>query len=211
MNENVPTNASPAAPLRLAILISGGGRTMVNIADLTRRGELDARIEVVISSRPDAAGVQRACDLGLPVHVITRREYPSVEAYSDAVWHRIREYPVDLVVMAGWLSLLLIPADFDHRVLNIHPALLPKYGGKGMYGHHVHEAVLAAHESESGCTVHFVTNEYDAGPIFHQRRCPVLPTDTPDTLAARVFEQECLAYPEALRLLAARRSPQARG
>jgi phosphoribosylglycinamide formyltransferase-1 len=101
--------------------------------------------------------------------------------------------------MAGFLSLWTIPPDLAGRVLNIHPALLPKFGGKGMHGHHVHEAVLAAHETESGCTVHYADNTYDTGPIILQRKVPVLPADTPDSLAARVFEQECLAYPEAIR------------
>jgi phosphoribosylglycinamide formyltransferase-1 len=110
--------------------------------------------------------------------------------------------------MAGFLSLWTIPSDFQGRVLNIHPALLsptegghPRFGGKGMHGHHVHEAVLAAGETESGCTVHYADNTYDTGPIILQKKVPVLPTDTPDALAARVFEQEKFAYPEAIRLV----------
>lgn len=193
-------STSPSKPTRLAVLISGGGRTMVNLQQAINRGELNAAITVVISSRPDVAGIDRARELGLPVEVVNRRAFDSAEAFGDAMWEVIRRYGADLVVLAGFLSLLYIPRDYEGRVLNIHPALLPKFGGKGMYGHHVHEAVIAAGESESGCTVHVCDNEYDKGRIVLQRRCPVLPGDTPDALAARVFEQETLAYPEAIRL-----------
>jgi phosphoribosylglycinamide formyltransferase 1 len=119
------------------------------------------------------------------------------------VWEAIRGFTPDLVCLAGWLNLLPIPDDFHHRVLNIHPALLPAFGGKGMYGRRVHEAVLAAGIRESGCTVHFADNSYDTGPILVQKRVPVLASDTPDTLAARVFAAECAAYPEAIRMAAA--------
>ena len=186
--------------LNLAILLSGSGRTMVNLAQSIERGELDARIVLVIASRHDAGGIDKARQLGLPVHVVARKEYPTTEDFSDAIWSLVRPAGVDLVCLAGFLSLLRIPKDFQVRVLNIHPALLPRYGGKGMYGHHVHEAVLAAGEKESGCTVHLCDDEYDRGEILVQRRCPVLPGDTPQTLAARVFEQECIAYPQAIRL-----------
>lgn len=191
--------SAPIKPFRLAVLISGGGRTLLNLADCIDRGEVDAEIALVISSRPDAAGVQRAIDRGLPVKVVNRREFQTAEVFSDVVWSYIREAEADLVAMAGFLSLLIIPDDFEGRVINIHPALLPKFGGHGMYGHHVHEAVLAAGETESGCTVHIATNEYDRGPIILQRTCPVQSGDSPDDLAARVFEQETLAYPEAVR------------
>ncbi|MBI1372959.1 MAG: phosphoribosylglycinamide formyltransferase [Phycisphaera sp.] len=194
------TNQSNPTPIRVAALISGGGRTMLNIAECIDDGDLDAEIALVISSRPDAAGVSRALDLDLSVCVIDRKEYADVDTFSAAVWDRIRNTGVDLVVMAGFLCFLKIPDDFAGRVMNIHPALLPKFGGQGMYGHHVHEAVIAAGEKESGCTVHFVDNIYDHGPIILQRRCPVLPDDTPDSLAARVFEQELIAYPEAIRM-----------
>jgi formyltetrahydrofolate-dependent phosphoribosylglycinamide formyltransferase len=183
------------------VLISGGGRTLLNLADCIDRGEVDAEIALVISSRADVAGVERAQQRGLPVKVVNRREFQTAEVFSDVVWSYIREAEADLACMAGFLSLLIIPDDFEGRVINIHPALLPKYGGHGMYGHHVHEAVLAAGDKESGCTVHIATNEYDRGPIILQRTCPVKPGDTPDDLAARVFEQETLAYPEAVRLM----------
>ncbi|MHC4995101.1 MAG: phosphoribosylglycinamide formyltransferase [Planctomycetota bacterium] len=196
------TNGSDK-PLRLAVLISGGGRTMVNIAECIGRGELNAEIVAVIGSRAGISGLDRAAEFGVESHVVSRKDFDSVEAFSEAVWALIRPAGADLVCLAGYLSLLLIPEDFEGRVINIHPALLPKYGGQGMYGHHVHEAVIAAGEAESGCTVHYATNEYDKGPIICQKSCPVLEGDTPDDLAARVFEQEILAYPEAIRIVEA--------
>jgi phosphoribosylglycinamide formyltransferase-1 len=134
--------------------------------------------------------------------VITRKYYPNLEAFSEANFAEIREAGADLVCLAGYLQKLRIPADFQRKVLNIHPSLLPKFGGKGMYGHFVHEAVLKAGDTESGCTVHYVDDEYDHGEMILQHRVPVLPSDTPEILAKRVFEQECLAYPEAIRMLA---------
>ena len=186
------------SPLRLGVLISGGGTTMVNLARRIEAGTLNARITLVIASNPKARGIERAESLGLPVEVIHRKLYDSVDDFSKAVWAKLREAEVELVVLAGFLSLIRIPDDYAGKVMNIHPALLPKYGGPGMYGHHVHEAVLAAGETESGCTVHIADNQYDHGPIILQRTCPVLPDDTPDTLAARVMAEERQAYPEAI-------------
>jgi phosphoribosylglycinamide formyltransferase 1 len=135
------------------------------------------------------------------VQVVSRKEFDSIEAFSDRIFSICEQAGAEMVCLGGWLSLLRIPEQWIGRVLNIHPALLPKFGGKGMWGHHVHEAVLAAGEKTSGCTVHFVNNEYDAGPIILQRTCPVLADDTPDTLAARVFEEEKRAYPDAIDLV----------
>jgi phosphoribosylglycinamide formyltransferase 1 len=184
---------------RLGVMLSGGGTTLQNLAEVTARGELDAEIVCVISSNAKAYGVVRAEKLGLPVKVIGRKAFATAGAFSEAVAGELRRHKVDLVCLAGYLSLWPIPADFAGRVMNIHPALLPKFGGKGMHGHHVHEAVLAAGESESGCTVHFADNSYDSGPIILQRRVPVVAGDTAETLAARVFEEEKVAYPEAIR------------
>ncbi|MBU0717664.1 MAG: phosphoribosylglycinamide formyltransferase [Planctomycetes bacterium] len=185
--------------MRLAILISGGGRTVGNLQQRIDEGSLAAQIDVVISSRGDVAGVERARKLGLRTVVVERRGQ-TTESFSRRITKVIGE--VDLVGMAGFLAFWRIPDEFLGRVINIHPALLPDFGGKGMYGHHVHEAVLATGRTESGCTVHYCDNQYDHGPIIVQRKVPVLPGDTPDTLAARVFEQECLAYPEAVRMIA---------
>ena len=194
------------ATLRLAVLISGGGRTLLNLHEHIRTGRLDARIEVVVSSRGDVRGVERARALGLPTVIVNRRATgrfaPGGEAGRGGFDERIAEAvaAVDLVCMAGFLSLWRIPDPMRGRVINMHPALLPDFGGPGMYGRRVHEAVLAAGKTESGCTVHFCDNEYDHGPIILQRKVPVLADDTADMLAARVFEQECILYPTTLRL-----------
>ena len=192
--------ASYAKP-KLAVLISGGGTTLQNLTDCIQNGELHASIELVISSRPDAFGVERAKQQGLPVQVMTPQPRGN---FSDRVFAAIRAANVDLVVMGGWLQLLPIPDDFRQRVLNIHPSLLPAFGGKGMYGQRVHEAVLASGVKESGCTVHYADDEYDTGEIIAQRRVPVLEGDTPVTLAARVFEAECEVYGEAVAMGIAR-------
>ncbi len=187
-------------PLPIAVLLSGGGTTMLNLADRIADGSLSAQIKLVIASNDTSAakGIERATALGLPCQVIRRKDHADTAAFSEAIFAPVRDTGCELVCMAGFLSLLVIPADFAGRVMNIHPSLLPKFGGKGMHGHHVHEAVLQAGEKESGCTVHFADNSYDTGPIVLQKSCPVLPGDTPERLAARVFEQECAAYPEAI-------------
>lgn len=197
-----PLRASRHKAIRLGVLISGSGRTMLNILECIKRGEFNARIVVVISSLSTVAGVERARDAGLPVKIIRKKDFPDIDAFSGRIAAELMAAKVDLVIQGGWLCLWTIPPQYENRVMNIHPALLPSFGGRGMWGHHVHEAVLAAGCKVSGCTVHFCTNEYDKGPIIVQRVCPVEDDDTPDTLAARVFEQECLAYPEAIRLFA---------
>jgi len=191
--------------LRLGVLISGGGTTMVNLHKEIQAGRLNAEIAVVISSRSQVAGVERARKLGIEPVIIRKKDYPDIEAFSRRIVEVLDAAAVDLVIQAGWLCLWRIPPAYENRVMNIHPALLPSFGGKGMWGRHVHEAVLRAGCKVSGCTVHFANNEYDAGPIIVQRTCPVMADDTPETLAARVFEQECIAYPEAIRLFAQER------
>jgi len=191
-------------PIRLGVLLSGGGRTLLNFLEQIRAGTLPAEVAVVIASR-ECKGAERARNAGLETHVVPYKRMADVQAYSDRIVELLDAAQAELVCLAGFLSLWRIPDRYAGRVINIHPALLPRFGGQGMFGHHVHEAVLAAGCKVSGCTVHFVTNEYDAGPIIVQRCVPVLEGDTPDTLAARVFEQECLAYPEAIRLFAAGR------
>ena len=188
-----------SGPIRLGVLLSGGGRTLLNILDEVRAGRLDAEVAVVIASR-DCLGVERARAAGLDVHVVPHREMPDLATYSAKIADRLDAAGAELVCQAGFLSLWQIPPRYAGRVMNIHPALLPSFGGKGMYGHHVHEAVLRRGCKVSGCTVHFVTDEYDVGPIIVQRAVAVEEGDTPDELAARVFEQECKAYPEAIRL-----------
>lgn len=183
-------------PLRIACCISGGGRTVLNLQDRIDAGELECSIKLVIASRGDCAGVERCRARGLEVVVAA-----TGEAASDLLDPKQH----DLVCLCGWLKLLRIDRWMHGRVLNIHPALLPAFGGSGMYGTRVHAAVLNAGIPVTGCTVHFVNSAYDAGPIVLQRACPVLREDDVSTLATRVFEQECRAFPEAIQLFADQR------
>lgn len=197
-------------PIRIAVLISGSGTTLQNFIDRIAHGRMQAEIAIVISSNPKAFGIERARQASLPTEVIRREDFNSVASFSEAIFERCRAIDVDLVTLAGFLKLLKIPPDFAGRVMNIHPALLPAFGGKGMYGHRVHEAVLESGARISGCTVHFVDDHFDHGPIILQRQVPVLDDDTPDALAARVFEQEREAYPEAIRLFTSDRNMEDR-
>ncbi len=190
------------SPLKLAVLISGGGTTLRNLLEKIDAGRLDAQVCLVISSSPTARGIDYAQRTGIPYLVLERKAFDGDEPFSQAVFGPCRQASVDVVVLGGFLKRLVIPEDFTGRVTNIHPALVPAFCGKGFYGHHVHEAVLEYGAKLSGCTVHFADNQYDHGPVILQRAVPVLDDDTPDTLAARVFEAECEAYPEALQLIA---------
>ncbi|MGQ0635804.1 MAG: phosphoribosylglycinamide formyltransferase [Planctomycetaceae bacterium] len=189
-------------PLRLGVLISGGGTTLVNFLSKIAQKELAAEVGLVIASRPDCAGIDKARRAGLRCVVVARKNFAGVDAFSEAIFGQLREARVDLVTLAGFLSLLRIPDDFAGRVMNIHPALIPAFCGQGFHGSKIHSAVLARGAKVSGCTVHFADNVYDHGPIIVQRCVPVLDDDTPDTLAARVFAAECEAYPEAIGLFA---------
>jgi phosphoribosylglycinamide formyltransferase-1 len=191
------------SPLRLAVLISGGGTTLANLLDRIELGLLDARVEVVISSTAKARGLQIAERAGVRALTVDPRDYTSIEAYSDAVFAPCRESNAHLIVMAGFLKMVAIPKDFEGRVVNIHPSLIPSFCGHGFYGLKVHQAVLDYGAKVTGCTVHFVDQQYDHGPIILQRVVPVEDSDTAETLAARVFQAECEAYPAALRLYAA--------
>lgn len=188
--------------LRLAVLISGGGRTLANLLERSTAGTLAAAVETVVASRADVRGVEIARAAGIPVHVLPPQGRPLAE-WSAAIFDRCRTAGADLVVMAGFLHLVEIPRDFTNRVINIHPSLLPAFGGKGFHGMHVHRAVLARGCTISGCTVHLVDGEYDHGRILLQRAVPVESRDTPESLAARVFEAECQALPDAINGLAA--------
>jgi len=158
---------------------------------------------LVISSNPQARGLEFASAAGIRTLVVEKKKSLTPEAYSEAIFGPCRAAEVRFVVMGGFLKHVLIPPDFENQVLNIHPALLPDFGGKGMYGLKVHEAVLASGVRTSGCTVHFVDNVYDHGPVVLQRHVEVRSDDTPESLRDRVFAAECEAYPEALRKLAA--------
>jgi len=191
--------------IKLAVLISGGGTTLQNFIDKIAAGELDASVEVVISSSKKAFGLERARKAGIATYVRRPKDYVTFAEFADVTWDVIRRFEADLVCLAGYLKLLPIAEDYVGRVMNIHPALIPSFCGDGYYGHAVHQAVLDYGAKVSGCTVHFVDGVFDNGPIILQRTVPVLDDDDADTLAARVFEQECLAYPEAIRLFAAGR------
>ena len=188
--------------LRLGVLLSGGGTTLQNILDRIDAGDLPARVEVVIASNSQAYGLERARTRGIDTHVVRRRDFADSTAFSKAIDQALEPYRPDLVLLAGFMMLYRVPEKYLGKVMNIHPALIPAFCGKGFYGHHVHEAVLEYGAKVSGCTVHFVNNQYDNGPIIVQKTVPVREDDTPDTLAARVFEKECEAYPEAIRLFA---------
>ena len=189
-------------PIRLAVFLSGSGTTLQNLLDRTADGRLRAEVVLVASSRADAFGLQRARQAGVPTALVERKQCGSREEFSRRLFDLCRQAQADLVCLAGFLQLVQIPDDFQGRVLNIHPALIPAFCGQGYYGRRVHEAVLEYGAKVSGCTVHFADNVYDHGPIVLQRVVPVRDDDTPDALAARVFEQECEAYPEAIRLFA---------
>ena len=189
---------------RIVCTASGGGRTVLNLLDRIEDGSLDATIELVIADRACAA-IERCAARGLAVELMPWTRATDAGEWAQGAWERIEEVGATLVCHAGFLRLLVIPPAWEYRVMNVHPALLPKYGGNGMWGSHVHRAVLDSGDKESGCTVHFATNEYDAGPSIVQRRVPVQAGDTVETLAARVFEAECAAYPEAVRLFGADR------
>jgi len=188
-------------PIRLAVLISGGGRSLMNMIEKIKDQTLPATIELVISSSAEASGLQKAQAAGIPTVTVSRKG-KTIETFSQEITSALDKVKPDLICLAGFMCFYHIPDQYTGRVMNIHPALLPAFGGKGMYGHFVHEAVLAMGCKVSGCTVHFADNVYDHGPIIVQRVAPVLEDDTPDTLAARVFEEEKIAYPEAIRLFA---------
>jgi formyltetrahydrofolate-dependent phosphoribosylglycinamide formyltransferase len=185
-------------PIRLAVLFSGGGRTLENLAERCRDGSLPARIVLAISSHEGAGGLERARRLGIPAAVVDYRRAGA--GFSDEVTRALDDAGADLVLLGGFIRHWRLPPRYEGRVMNIHPAILPAFGGKGFYGERVHRAVLEAGAKFSGCTVHYVTDEYDRGPIILQRIVPVAPGDTVESLAARVFAEECIAYPEAIRL-----------
>ncbi len=184
--------------LPMAVLLSGSGRTLENLLVKIRSGAVPVAVVAAVASRGDVRGVAVARDAGVPCAVIRRKDHPDADAHNAAVNAWLAPFAPRLIALAGYLCHYRPPAWFHGSVLNIHPALLPSHGGRGMWGRHVHEAVLAAGDAESGCTVHRVSEVYDAGEILGQRRVPVLPGDTPATLAARVFEAECELYPRII-------------
>ena len=188
--------STPRMPI--TVFLSGGGRSLSNLIEANQAGKIAVDFRLVISSSSRVRGVQIARDAGINTEVILKSHHSDPADYCRAMFQPCRDNGSELVVMAGFLKHVQIPEDFQNRVLNIHPSLLPSFGGEGMYGHHVHQAAIDKGVKVSGCTVHYVDNQYDNGPILHQRTCEVTPTDEADQLAARVFQQECLALPEAI-------------
>ena len=193
MNEN---------KIRIGVLVSGSGSDLQSIIDAARTEVLScAAVALVVSNNKEAFALDRARKEGIPALFLDPKTFQSRTLYFEQMLHELNQAKVELVCLAGFLLLLapnLVRA-YKNRILNIHPALLPKFGGKGMYGHFVHEAVLKAGEKESGCTVHVVDDEFDHGPIVLQRKVPVLPGDSPETLAVRVLKEEHILFPEAIR------------
>ncbi|MEE8142690.1 MAG: phosphoribosylglycinamide formyltransferase [Planctomycetota bacterium] len=185
-------------PLRVGVLLSGGGRTLENLADYLKDHPGLAEVVLVISDRPTAFGLERARRLGIPALVMPCRNQED----SLKIFQALDDASVQVALLAGFLRLLHVPNSWQGRMLNIHPSLIPKFCGEGYYGDRVHRAVLEAKEQMSGCTVHFVDNSYDHGPILLQERVPVFPQDTPEILAQRVFEAERRLYPRAVRAMA---------
>ncbi len=186
------------SPLPVAVFLSGSGRTLSNLLMHRDQHGLPIDVRLVLSSSSKVKGVQIARDAGIEAQTVLKSAHSDPDDYSRAMFDPCRECGAKLVVMAGFLKHVLIPDDFVGRVINIHPSLLPAFGGEGMYGHNVHQAAIDRGVKVSGCTVHFVDNQYDHGPIILQRTCEVTDDDTADTLAARVFEQECAAMPAAI-------------
>lgn len=173
---------------RIAVLASGGGRSFLNLIQCQQRGELPCEIALLLASAPNIGAIEHAQANRIPFQVLR----------PDQITAALDAEHIDLAVLAGYLKRWPIPAHWELRAINIHPALLPAYGGKGFYGHHVHEAVIANHETTSGCTVHYVSAEYDSGSIIAQARVTVLHDDTPTSLAARVFSAELALLPRVI-------------
>jgi phosphoribosylglycinamide formyltransferase 1 len=191
-----------ARPVGIGVLVSGGGSNFEAIVEAVKKGKIpNARVSLMVSNKPGVGALDRAKRLGVESLVLEPKDFPDRPAYFERIGEEFKKRDVRLVCLAGFL--LKVETNFlqmfPRRIMNIHPALLPKYGGKGMYGHFVHEAVLASGDQESGCTAHLVDDQFDHGPTLLKGRVPVLPGDTPDSLAARVLEQEHKIYPEAIR------------
>ena len=183
---------------KLAVLVSGTGRHLENLCRLEAEGALGGTVSLCISSKPGVMALERAAAASVPSVVLEKAGSEADESYGTRIFEEIRKADADTVVLAGFLKKLWIPEEYRGRVINIHPSLLPAFGGKGFYGHRVHSAVLARGCQVSGCTVHLVDDVYDNGPILVQRWCPVQPDDSADALAARVFDEELRALPEGL-------------
>ena len=183
---------------RLAFFISGTGGNALNLLRACREGRVQALPVLGVASSAKSLGTARLEAEGLPTMVVVRKDFESDEAFSEACYQAAEKAGADVICLCGWLKKLTVPSRWEGRILNIHPGLLPQYGGPGMYGMHVHRAVLEAGEAESGATVHLVDGEYDHGRILHQLRVPILPGDTPEELQKRIYAAEMELFPRAL-------------
>jgi len=186
--------------LRLGVLASHGGTNLQSIIDSCEAARIPAEVAVVISNNSQSGALERARKHNIDAVHLSNKQHPDDEKLDEAITEVLREHEVDIVCLAGYMKRRgpKFLSAFRNRILNIHPALLPKFGGKGFYGMKVHEAVLEAKEKESGVTVHIVDEKYDHGPILAQKRVPVLPDDTPETLAARVLIEEHKIYSDVI-------------
>ena len=191
-------------PLRVAVLLSGSGTSLENLFEQIEQRGLPARVVCVIASKENAGGLARAEKRGVPAVAIARKKYADTKSFNDAIHAELAKHDVQLVACLGFLSIFEPRERYRGRAINVHPALIPAFSGKGMYGHHVHEAVLARGCKVTGATVHFVDDEYDHGPILAQRAIEVRDDDTPETLAARVQAVERELLPEVIRGIYAR-------
>ena len=193
-----------ARKVKVAVFVSGSGTNLQSLIDSCADASFPAEIRLVISSKKKAFGLERARSHSIAAIVMRKKDFGTEQEYADAMLKTLNDHQIEIVCLAGYLKLIpsSVVRHFENRILNIHPALLPKFGGAGMYGMRVHEAVIAAGESESGPTVHVVDEIYDHGRIFVQRKVPVLPDDTPEVLQKRVLAVEHELYPEALEKLA---------
>lgn len=205
LENNGDSRRAGSAPVRLAFLISGSGTTLQNFIDRIAAGELAAEIAVVLASKADAGGLERAKRAGIPAVAVARKQFPDARTFNDALHAELDRHHFDLILLAGFLSQFELRGRYRGRVMNIHPALIPAFCGHGFYGQKVHRAVLEAGVKITGCTVHFADDEYDHGPIILQGAVPVLDDDDESTLAQRVHVLENELYPEAVRLWAANR------
>lgn len=193
---------SEDSPLRIAVLLSGEGTSLENLFDRIDAGEVPGRVVLVVSSKDGAGGLARADRRGVPALAVPRKRFPDVDAFNDRIHEALEKHGAELVACLGFLSPFQLRGRYEGRAINVHPALVPAFAGKGYYGRRVHEAVLAKGVKVTGATVHFVDEEYDHGPIICQRAVPVLDDDTVETLAARVQAAERELVPEAIRLFA---------
>lgn len=191
-----------SSPLRVAVLLSGSGTSLENLCREIDAGRVPARIVAVVSSKAEAGGLARATRRGIPAIAVPRKDHRDLDRFNDALHEVLARFDPGLVALLGFLSPFQLRGRYEGRALNVHPALVPAFSGKGFYGRRVHEAVLAAGVRVSGATVHLVDDEYDHGPIVLQRAVPVFQGDTPESLAARVQAVERKLVPEAVRLFA---------